>query len=171
MFITSERVNLIDYLSMPVPTLMAFVIRPPPLSSVSNIYYLPFTEIVWICSIALFILCTTIIAFTLRADSKVQRENMALRFSDILLFAMASLCQMSSQFKPKLFSARISMVGIIQCDKLRRHDKYIYIFLASFTYCRHSSLDYYCSFTYLIRQISLHYCNQRQNPFEPSVTY
>lgn len=110
MFITSERVHLIEYLSMSVPTFIAFVMRPPPLSYVSNIYYLPFTGMVWICSVTMVILSTTAIAFTLRTHPTRERDNTTLKISDFFLFAMAALCQMGSQLTPKILSARISMV-------------------------------------------------------------
>ncbi|XP_055308680.1 uncharacterized protein LOC129572693 [Sitodiplosis mosellana] len=82
-FMTADRIDYLDYLSMTIPSSIAFVLRSPPISYVSNIYYLPFTGVVWICSISLVILCTIIIAFVLKfswpRDESTEHRELRLR--------------------------------------------------------------------------------------------
>lgn len=116
---TIDRIAYLDYLSMTVPTTIAFILRSPPISYVSNIYYLPFTGVVWMCSILLVILCTSFIAFILKLHWKHDETAQHLNVTDFILFAIASSCQMGSEIISKILSARISMV----C----RHNKRLFI--------------------------------------------
>lgn len=98
---------------MQIPSTIGFIMRSPPISYVSNIYYLPFNGIVWMCSISMVILCTAVIAFTLKFHmnyDSARAENMTT--SDFILFAIASTCQMGSTLLTNLLSARISIVSI-----------------------------------------------------------
>lgn len=110
MFMTPDRVEMVEYLSMTTPTRAAFVFRAPPLSYVSNIYYLPFQFIVWICTVCLVILCTIIIYVTFRLPAS-DAEKEAINATDFMLMAVGSVCQMGSQLAPKILSARISIVS------------------------------------------------------------
>lgn len=109
---TKERIAYMDYLSMTVASPIAFIMRAPPISYVTNIYYLPFTGVVWICSISLVILCTSMIALILKFHWSHDETVKYLNATDYILFAIASSCQMSSEIVSKILSARISMV----CD-------------------------------------------------------
>lgn len=111
MFITSERVPIMEFLSMEVPTSIAFILRAPPISYVSNIYYLPFTGVVWICLISLVVLSTFVIALTLEFLVKHDEGAQRMKLSDYLLFAIASTCQMGSNVFTNILSARISIVS------------------------------------------------------------
>lgn len=108
---TIDRIDYLDYLSMTIPSTIAFVLRSPPISYVSNIYYLPFTGTVWLCSIALVVLCTVVIALTLKFHLKSGKETEHLKMSDYFLFAVASACQMGTDIITKVLSTRISMVS------------------------------------------------------------
>lgn len=109
-FLTIERVAYLDYLSMTVPSPIAFILRAPPISYVSNIYYLPFDGVVWVCSISLVILCTSVIAITLKLHWAHDETTRYLNITDYILFAIASSCQMGSEIMSNILSARISMV-------------------------------------------------------------
>lgn len=98
---------------MVVPTRIAFILRSPPLSYVSNIYYLPFTDVVWICSILLVILSTTVIALTIKYHMRSDEQTKSMTISDYILFAIASSCQMGSVYLTKILSTRISMVCML----------------------------------------------------------
>lgn len=102
---TPERVDHIEFLSMINPTRGTFIFRAPPLSYISNIYYLPFAEIVWYCVIALVIISTFLIYLTF----KITKEN-SLNHSDYFLFAISTVCQMGSHLNPKRSSGKIAMV-------------------------------------------------------------
>lgn len=110
-FLTADRIDYLDYLSMTIPSTIVFVLRSPPISYVSNIYYLPFTGIVWICTISLAILCTLIIALTLKFHLSTDDATENLNASDYFLFVIASACQMGTDLATEVLSARISMVS------------------------------------------------------------
>jgi ionotropic glutamate receptor len=63
LFFTTDRIPIIQYLTMTSPTRSKFVFRSPKLSYTDNVFVLPFDTIVWIClgvlilvsSIALFV--------------------------------------------------------------------------------------------------------------------
>lgn len=104
---TEERVEYVEYLSMIIPTGPGFIFRAPPLSYVSNIYYLPFAGIVWICTIALVVLCTLLIYLTFRCSKERDRH---LILTDYLLYAVSTICQMGSQLTPKRSSGKLATV-------------------------------------------------------------
>lgn len=105
---------------MQIPTTIGFIMRSPPISYVSNIYYLPFNVVVWLCSISMVILCTAVIAFTLKFHMKydsTRTENITT--SDFILFAIALTCQMGSTMLTNLLSARISIVSITDNESIK----------------------------------------------------
>lgn len=111
LFITPERVPHIEYLSVTLPSRGAFVFRAPQLSHISNIYYLPFSGMVWICGILLVIVCTVLVYMT----NQFTRENdQNLISSDFLLFAISTVCQMGSDLIPKRMAGKIATVNLNQ---------------------------------------------------------
>lgn len=110
LFITADRLPYIEYLSETIKVHMAFVFRPPPLSQVSNIYGLPFNTTLWICVLFMFMLCTTIIGI-IYFFSKQKNDGNFYK-SDLILLAIATMCQMGGQIIPKTASAKIAMVKI-----------------------------------------------------------
>lgn len=117
MFFTPERVQSIDYISMTTSTFGAFVFRAPSLSYTSNIYYLPLSTTVWICSILLVILSTFVVylAYKHSAHSTASRNfnTESMRVSDFVLIAISMVCQMGSQLYPRRLSGRISTVSLL----------------------------------------------------------
>lgn len=133
LFPSVERVTLYDYSSMITTTKLRFVFRAPPLSYVSNIYYLPFQSMVWLCSgaivcvacLAIYIsyhgtaVCarrrrrrqTTIdgaVATTEASEEELEASNV--RGTDIILLGVGAIAQMGSQLEAKFLSSRISTV-------------------------------------------------------------
>lgn len=109
---TPERVSVMEFISMPVKTQCSFVFRAPPLSYVSNIYYLPFAGIVWGCSILLVFIGATIIYSTyVLPESSRWRTTSAV--SEVILLAAGTVTQMGTHVEPKKLSGRISTVS---CD-------------------------------------------------------
>lgn len=53
---TSDRVDIIDYITMPTPTRSKFIFRQPKLSYVTNVFTLPFNTDVWLSSIAMSVI-------------------------------------------------------------------------------------------------------------------
>lgn len=112
MLLASERVAHIDYISMTCPTNGKFIFRSPPLSYTANIYYLPFTLAVWLCSIALVILTITVI-YIIHKNSREHRLNMEQfreQLSDFILLGILSVCQMGTNIDFKRISGRIAIV-------------------------------------------------------------
>ncbi|XP_049869069.1 uncharacterized protein LOC126368893 [Pectinophora gossypiella] len=56
MFITQERLMVVDYISSPTPTQMTFIFMQPKLSYTSNLFLLPFRSTVWFSLLALVFL-------------------------------------------------------------------------------------------------------------------
>lgn len=110
---TTDRVDYLEYLSAVAATSFMFIMRAPPMSHVSNIFVLTFTGIAWICVISLVIACTICIALTIKFHATPDENRDDLKAADYFLFAIASICQMSSQFSSKMMSTRILMVIFI----------------------------------------------------------
>lgn len=108
MFFIEPRVSLCDYVSMTFFVAAAFVFRQPPLSYTDNIYYLPLSTTVWICSVLLVILSTIIIYITYRYSWYRQQKW---TFSTFLLFSISIVCQMGSEIYSKRLPSRISTVN------------------------------------------------------------
>lgn len=111
MFMTADRLPYVEYLAVTLPTRLAFVFRDPPLTYVSNIYYLPFTGIVWICAMALVVVSTAVIYCTFRLSKETKAE---LTTSDFVLYAISTVCQMGSILDPKRLSGKFAMVEIVK---------------------------------------------------------
>lgn len=128
LFFTAERVHLLDYISMTTSTFAAFVFRTPSLSYTSNIYYLPLSATVWVCSILLVILSTFVIyaAYKHSPNSNTSRNFHTdyMRISDFVLIALSTVCQMGSQLYPKRISGRISTVSFCDLKTFIQPSKY-----------------------------------------------
>lgn len=101
-----------EYGSMTIPIDLGFLMRSPPLSYVSNIYRLAFTDAVWVCSMILCIVATLIIALTFKIRAELDEDCEQLTFSDFFLIATAYLCQMGAEVSAKKLSSKISMVRV-----------------------------------------------------------
>lgn len=67
LFMTVDRVPIIQYIAMPSPTGSRFVFRAPKLSYTDNVFLLPFNALVWYCLIGLVVItgfCFTISVYT-----------------------------------------------------------------------------------------------------------
>lgn len=108
MFLTADRIPHVEYLAVTLMASLAFIFRAPPLSYVSNIYYLPFNAVVWICAIVLFIVCTILIHIVYRFSNE---DNKNLSPSDFVLFGVSTVCQMGSQMVPKTTAGKLATVN------------------------------------------------------------
>lgn len=68
LFMTTERVPLIQYIAMPSPTGSAFVFRAPKLSYTDNVFLLPFNSFVWYCLLGLVLVTTICFSITLYTE-------------------------------------------------------------------------------------------------------
>ncbi|GAB0096805.1 uncharacterized protein DMENIID0001_123730 [Sergentomyia squamirostris] len=109
LFPTTNRISVIDYVSMTVPTYIAFIFRPPPLANVANIFYLPFQDTVWIASFALVVLATFIFYFSWRLINQyrpIVPANEVPRFTDIVMNAAGAITQQGAHMESKVASSR-----------------------------------------------------------------
>lgn len=61
LFLTSDRIDVIDYLACTSQTRSKFVFRSPKLSFTDNVFLLPFDGYVWSCLIALVFLAAMVL--------------------------------------------------------------------------------------------------------------
>lgn len=110
LFMTPERVAVMEFISMATKTEAKFIFRAPPLSYVSNIYYLPFAGIVWGCSILLVFIGATII-YSTYVLPKSSRWRYTSAVSEVILLSAGLVTQMGTHSEPKKVSGRISTVS------------------------------------------------------------
>lgn len=162
MFLAYDRIALVDFLSMTTNTMAGFVFRTPPLSYTSNIYYLPFSSTVWICSILLVMLSTVIIYITFKYSLNVRAKDEGHSTnptSDFVLAAISAVCQMGPDLYPKKISGRISSVKYFYTH-LGRCSLFSFLF-ANLKNRYFSGFPCY-SFIRHTRQILWHCCNHHR---------
>ncbi|XP_045473926.1 uncharacterized protein LOC123680189 [Harmonia axyridis] len=119
LFITADRVAIIDYIAMTTKTRSKFVFREPKLSYVTNVFVLPFDRKVWISTIALVILT----GFTLlvivkwekrRKEYESNGQNVHLdledSFADIAVLTFGAFCQQGASAIPYSLPGRITTI-------------------------------------------------------------
>lgn len=111
-FLTVERLGIYEFIATVTPTQARFIFRAPPLSFVTNIYYLPFQANVWFSLVALVIISCFVIYVTYRVSYRrsLPTEVDVLRPSDLFIFGISAVCQMGTHREPKYLSGKISTV-------------------------------------------------------------
>lgn len=113
LFMTDERVGAMEFISMIAETKVLFVFRAPPLSYVSNIYYMPFDGSVWLYSSILVMIGSIIVYWTFATKLDNHKQEEVYPPSDMLLIAAGTVCQCDSEIKPKTISSKFSSVKIL----------------------------------------------------------
>ncbi|XP_059045415.1 ionotropic receptor 75a-like [Achroia grisella] len=120
MFLTSERIPVVEYISSPTPTRSKFVFQQPKLSYESNLFLLSFRNTVWYSSIALLLLLllalfavaiwewnqTKHTSISGERDSGILRPN----FADIVILILGVTCQQGSPVELKGSLGRIVLL-------------------------------------------------------------
>nr|QEI46874.1 ionotropic receptor 75q.2 [Galleria mellonella] len=120
MFLTSERIPVVEYISSPTPTRSKFVFQQPKLSYESNLFLLSFRNTVWYSSIALLLLLLLALFSvaiwewkqtkhdinTRETDSGILRPN----FADIVVLILGVTCQQGSPVELKGSLGRIVLL-------------------------------------------------------------
>ncbi|KPJ08135.1 Glutamate receptor 3 [Papilio machaon] len=108
MFITRERLSVLNYMNYPGSLSVKFVFREPALSYQHNLFLLPFKPIVWCCIIALVFILIFILFINARWESiKAQNEDMLdnsvlkPNISDIAILVMSAISQQGSSTELK----------------------------------------------------------------------
>lgn len=108
MLIVSTRIPLVEYTSLFIPTKLRFICRAPQLSTVYNIYTLPFENKVWLTVFILVAISTVLLHFTVKVDKTENNGNE--RITDSILSTIAAICQMGPQLTTDTTSSRIILV-------------------------------------------------------------
>ncbi|GAB0086032.1 uncharacterized protein DMENIID0001_000070 [Sergentomyia squamirostris] len=112
MFLFSHRVEHVDFITFTFVTYAAFIFRPPPLSTVANIFYLPFQGFVWISAIVILILSICTGYFTWKKDAQIKASEENFRASDAILTAVSAITQQGTDLMTNTFSGRIILFSL-----------------------------------------------------------
>lgn len=138
LFMTTDRVPLIQYIAMPSPTGSAFVFRAPKLSYTDNVFLLPFNSFVWYCLLGLVVITTICFSISVYTEwsfhasdvrrqcmvcdivhtnlsnlqDKLNQDSAILRPSvyDVSLLVFGATCQQGTAVTPRSITSRIIMV-------------------------------------------------------------
>lgn len=110
MFITTSRLPVIDYTAMTTATYSSFIFRSPPITSVANLYILPFDKTVWL--FALFLVLISILGYylTLYVSSRMIKRKTTELLSDSCLTIVSAVCQMGVESSLNKTSVKLIMV-------------------------------------------------------------
>nr|XP_026488460.1 ionotropic receptor 75a-like [Vanessa tameamea] len=114
-FITKQRLKVLDYLSYPTSTTVKFVFRQPSLSYENNLFILPFKPRVWFCIFGLIILMLLIVFINARWESiKYEPDTLDKTFlkpnlSEIALMVIGAITQQGSYTELKGTLGRVVM--------------------------------------------------------------
>uniref|UniRef100_A0A336M018 CSON005455 protein n=1 Tax=Culicoides sonorensis TaxID=179676 RepID=A0A336M018_CULSO len=106
-FVLIERLPVIDYLDTLTPFVGYFIFRAPSLSSVANIYFLPFSRMVWISFGVSAVICTVSIFILIKWEEKITTRESRSNFTDVVLLTTSAICQMGADIQTKFVSSRL----------------------------------------------------------------
>lgn len=84
LFMTVDRVSIIQYIASPTPTGSRFIFRSPKLSYTDNVYILPFDEFVWYCLLLLIFVTAVFLTISILIEWRCFLPKYAVR---IIIFA------------------------------------------------------------------------------------
>ncbi|KAJ8873534.1 hypothetical protein PR048_024352 [Dryococelus australis] len=93
LFFTANRLPVIDYIAMTTPTRSKFVFRQPPLSFVTNVFTLPFSQGVWLSSAGLVSVCAVALYCALNREAEQSPSRTGVAWSDVVLLSLGAICQ------------------------------------------------------------------------------
>jgi hypothetical protein len=73
LFLTSDRIEIIDYIAMTTPTRSKFIFRQPKLSYVANVFTLPFDGLVWASTCALLLIMAMVLYVVVKWEWKKKK--------------------------------------------------------------------------------------------------
>ncbi|XP_063541981.1 ionotropic receptor 75a-like [Cydia strobilella] len=119
LFITKERMQIVEYMSHPMESEFKFLFREPPLSYQNNLYLLPFHASVW-CCIGSFVLVLIVAVYISAyweakkvADEKHKGDDTTVlvpTISDVTVFVMCAISQQGSNVELKGMLGRFMML-------------------------------------------------------------
>lgn len=97
LFFTSDRIKLIEYLSMVTPTRSKFVFRSPKLSFTEDVFLLPFDVLVWYSILGLIVISALILYcsnfFEEKASQTEEKLINNISISEMLTLSLGAACQ------------------------------------------------------------------------------
>lgn len=115
-FINSERIHLIEYMSVSLESFVRLVFRAPKLSYTTNVYLLPFERGVWVAAFILFSATTLLLLVAATGEWKMtasNEEEQRPRFIDIVFVTLAAICNQSSSFNLHSVGGRIILLSCL----------------------------------------------------------
>ncbi|KAG8267878.1 hypothetical protein J6590_040661 [Homalodisca vitripennis] len=111
-FMRSDRTRVVEFTAETYHIRTTLLFRQPSLSSVSNIFILPFGTDVWICCLAYCIIviiifsCELVIARCFGISCVVLQNT---TYMDVVSLVLGTVCQQGSHIVPEKLSGRISL--------------------------------------------------------------
>ncbi|XP_048001456.1 ionotropic receptor 75a-like [Leguminivora glycinivorella] len=112
LFITKDRMPIIEYLSHPIASAVKFIFREPPLSYQNNLYLLPFRASVWCCigSFVVVLIGAMYVSAYWEGKKSAGDEHkpdgthepvLVPKISDVTVFVMSAISQQGSNVELK----------------------------------------------------------------------
>ncbi|KAL7023741.1 hypothetical protein ACKWTF_012758 [Chironomus riparius] len=109
LFLTSDRIDVIDYLICTSQTRSKFVFRSPKLSFTENVFVLPFHEDVWICLIISPFIAALFLYFSLFTEWKSNIGIIKPSLNDSFFTLYCAITQQGIVQVPKAYGSRLIM--------------------------------------------------------------
>ncbi|XP_063697767.1 ionotropic receptor 75a-like [Culicoides brevitarsis] len=107
LFVQARRIDVIDYIDTLLPIRAYFIFRFPNLSTVKNIYVLPFSRTVWLCLGAFIVISVLTAFFMMRSEEKIIKNTQKRSISQVIFLILSIVCQMGSELEARILSTRI----------------------------------------------------------------
>ncbi|XP_055315345.1 ionotropic receptor 75a-like [Sitodiplosis mosellana] len=118
LFMTVERVPIIQYIASPTETGSRFIFRSPKLSYTDNVFLLPFDDFVWYCLIVLVIVTAVFLIISVFVEwkyvatylqAKTSASDLGPSIGDIFFVIFGAVCQQGSALTPRSAAGRMIM--------------------------------------------------------------
>ncbi|RZC40438.1 glutamate receptor, partial [Asbolus verrucosus] len=120
LFLTSDRIRIIDYIAMTTPTRSKFIFREPKLSYVTDVFTLPFDGFVWASICGLFVAIAVVLLVVVKWEWKKQKfvevknesneSEIHNSWVEVVFITFGALCQQGSSSVPYSFPGRITLI-------------------------------------------------------------
>ncbi|KAJ9588871.1 hypothetical protein L9F63_017844 [Diploptera punctata] len=110
-FVRKDRFAVTSFAADTFPLRATTMFRQPSLSTVSNIFTLPFNSSVWICCLALCMItiATLEIQIILTVREHIERDMVHSKLSDIFTFVLGAICQQGFHITPSSLAGRTTV--------------------------------------------------------------
>ncbi|GAB1861159.1 Glutamate receptor U1 [Camponotus japonicus] len=122
-FLVSERLSVVQYIQLYTKTGSRFIFRRPLLSTVSNIFTLPFQRNVWIAIGIFLVLVFCLLSLSIKWEYHQDKEKSVVYWkesdstkpttSDNLLILLSAFVQQGSTYEPFRISSRIIILMLL----------------------------------------------------------